>query len=805
MNDSHHWEKLQELFHLAERTAQDDRARVLAAAGADDDLRCRALEILAASETEAAAAPELHPGKHWVGRAVGQYRLVRQIGSGGIGTVYLAERVAGGILQRSALKVLAPHAAGRHFVERFQREQHVLSSLDHPHITRMLDAGIDEDGQSYLVMEFVDGIPMDAYCDLHRYTIDQRLRLFLQICDALAYAHRNLVVHLDLKPSNTLVTADANVKLLDFGTSKFIDLNGRFTATLMATPAYASPEQMRGEPVTTLCDVYSLGAILFELLAGRRPGGASSVIAMMDRAARELEPERLEEAVTEDAAATRGSTVQRLRQALRGDLATIVGKCLRPRARDRYISVNALASDVQRFLEGKPVLARRQTTRYRLGKFVRRHLLQVVAAAIAVLALALTAGYAAWRQRQANEQGQRALRMQIFMSSLFKLANETHTGKPAATLPEFLQLGITVLPQYIHDPHDLLQAQLSLAESMTDSGDDVHSLPAFQAIVESARAHDDLGAEAEAEAFAGNIDSHDGRIEDSLRITQHAFDLSRTKGISPTVRFWAELYHADAIEYSGKRIDSNLVEERDAIRISRESRLPPQLTATALMHLGEILVNRGDLKAADPMLRDALGLFQREPFSTCNQSEVYDFLSLSQHMAGDDLKSLELNQKAYDGYVACAGPDSREALSDQAHIAARLIYLGRPHEAVVMLQSTLPKWRALVGETPEVAEMLYYAARANVEDGRWTEAEALASEAVKVQTGHIAPGGRRFGMPEYIWARALFGQRRFSEALPHARNAASMLDNQTSPSAAKDAAQARDLYMQVQANLSPKN
>ena len=308
--DSENWEELQALFSLAETTPAGQREAVLEAACKDVELRRRTLEILrAAEEAEAEAALAANPkeGKE-TGRMMGPYRLVRLIGSGGIGTVYLAERMAGGAIQRSALKVLAPHAAGASFVERFQREQHILSSLDHPNITRMLDAGISEDGQPYLVMEFVDGVYLDKYCDEHKLGIEQRIELFLKVCDAVAYAHRNLVVHLDLKPANTLVTADAQVKLLDFGTSKLIEMDGRFTSTLMATPAYASPEQLRNEPVTTSCDVYSLGAMLFELLAGRRPEQHSSVAAMIERAVREQEPEGLESAVTAEAAQACGLT-----------------------------------------------------------------------------------------------------------------------------------------------------------------------------------------------------------------------------------------------------------------------------------------------------------------------------------------------------------------------------------------------------------------------------------------------------------------------------------------------------------------
>src|SRR5580692_1168432 len=358
--ESENWQLLQELFHLAEATPEADRERVLAEKCPDPRLCLRALDLVTAATIdpgeEPAPAPPTLTGK------IGPYSLIRHLGAGGIGSVYLVERMVGGAIQRSALKVLAPHSAGSFFVERFHREQHILASLDHPNITRMLDGGLTDDGQPYLVMEYVDGVHLDVYCDEHKLSITERIEIFLHVCDAVAYAHRNLVVHLDLKPSNILVAKDGTVKLLDFGTSKLIQPDSQFTTTVMATPAYASPEQLRNEAVTTSCDIYALGGILFELLAGARPGSRASAAAMIERAILEQEPERLPGAVTPAAAEQRGMSESRLRQMLRGDLATIVQKCLRPRAKDRYPSIDPLVSDIQRYLSGRPVLARPQTT-----------------------------------------------------------------------------------------------------------------------------------------------------------------------------------------------------------------------------------------------------------------------------------------------------------------------------------------------------------------------------------------------------------------------------------------------------------
>lgn len=467
--DAENWEQLQALFYLAEVTPEEDRERVLAEKCSDPELCRRTMTIFkAANVVSVEDAPRDAPplrGK------IGPYSLIKHLGSGGIGSVYLVERILGGTVQRTALKVLAPHAAGPAFIDRFHREQHILSSLDHPNITRMLDAGLTESGQPYLVMEYVEGAHLDAYCDARNLGIPERLQLFLHVCDAVAYAHRNLVVHLDLKPSNILVTADGTVKLLDFGTSKLIQPDSLLTTTVMATPAYSSPEQLRNEPVTTACDVYALGVILFELLAGRRPGDKSSVAVMIERAMKEQEPEPLSKVVTSEAAAHRGLSENRLRLLLRGDLATIVAKCLSPRPKDRYPSLDALTADIQRFMSERPILAHPQTAFYRIGKFVRRNRASAAATLLVTVALLGSLGYAAWRQQQALQEGRRAERMQTFMYALFSIAQSNYIGKPTMSVNDFLMLGVKTLPLYIHDPVDLRTAQLSLAKSLLHNSD----------------------------------------------------------------------------------------------------------------------------------------------------------------------------------------------------------------------------------------------------------------------------------------------------------------------------------------------
>jgi serine/threonine-protein kinase len=851
-SDAANWAQLQELFQLAEDTPAADRERVLEEHCPDRALRDRAMAIFSAAqerpsafesappdrETQETETPErktpdtdtleinpqdsnqrvfLDANGGLLSTRIGPYSLVRHLGSGGLGSVYLVERLTGGVIpsviQRSALKVLAPHAAGPSFIERFHREQHILASLDHPNITRMLDAGISETGQPYLVMEYVDGIHFDAYCNQQRLGIEARLALFLRVCDAVAYAHRNLVVHLDLKPSNILVTVDRNstesgtgsaggtVKLLDFGTSKLLRTDDQMTTTVLATPAYASPEQLRNEPVTTACDVYSLGAILFELLAGRRPGDSASVAMMLERAMREQAPEHLPDAVTEAAAAKRGMNENRLRQMLRGDLDTIVAKCLSPRPKDRYTSVDALADDITRYTEGRPILARPQTTLYRLGKFIRRHRSAVAATILVALALIASLGYAEWRQRQALHEGQRALRMQTFMYRLFKLANSSYTGKPAATVPEFLELGVKVLPEYIKEPADLREARLSLAESMFDNGDLKGAQPVFTQVISDARAAGDVQSEAEAEAFAGEIAYELAQMDQGAKLTASAYALTTKTKVSPTVRVWSEIYYAMNREKNGYRTDDNLRILQNAATEARTQHLPDRETAYALYQLAEDYQVRGRLDEAEQLLKEDIAIYNNEPYAVCDQSQMYEDMAYMNTSRNDLAAALPLYQKAYEGLKACSGPEKRNTLLVQALMAGAMTKVGQSEAAIPILEASLPAWRKVADASPDLFSPLYYLSSAYSNVGRFTEAEVPAKELTAILQAKVAPNDRRIGASQFVWARALAGQHRYKEALPHAEIACKLVSQGVTPYARRLHHEATQLLEDIQANL----
>ncbi|HMN96643.1 MAG TPA: protein kinase [Phycisphaerales bacterium] len=366
---------------------------------------------------------------------VGPYRVVRRIGEGGMGAVYLAHRDGESEPRPIAIKVMRVSASGGDMLLRFRRERRVLAGLDHPNIAKLLDAGETEQGEPYFAMEYVDGQPIDEYCDSRRLTVDERVSLFVDVCAAVRHAHGNLVVHRDIKPRNILVTADGSPKLLDFGIAKLISVDAPSGPELPTapevramTPEYASPEQIRGLPISTSSDVYSLGVVLYELLAGRRPYRfATRSMREVERIVCEGEVRRMSEVVVEPdqrfriddegqlvpigapvaparIAELRSETLPRLRRRLAGDLDTIVLMAMRKEPQRRYASVEALAEDLRRHLAGHPVSAVPDSTAYRLVKFLTRHRAGVAAAASTAAILVLSSAAFAWQAQVARRE-----------------------------------------------------------------------------------------------------------------------------------------------------------------------------------------------------------------------------------------------------------------------------------------------------------------------------------------------------------------------------------------------------------------
>jgi eukaryotic-like serine/threonine-protein kinase len=404
------WDEVHRLFNAAVECAPDERAALLAEACADDATLRREVEVLLAADAEAgsfintpaAALLERLAAERSLmaeGERVGAYEVRGEIGRGGMGAVYLAVRADDLFEKRVALKLIKRGMDTDDILRRFRHERQILAALEHPHIARLYDGGTTEDGLPYFVMEYVAGEPLDAYCGSRALGLAARLRLFLDVCAAVEYAHQRLVIHCDLKPSNILVTSGGEVKLLDFGIAKLLtpEPTGAAASTApeqrLMTPEYSSPEQLRGERVTTASDVYSLGVVLYELLTGRRPYHFTSRLPHeVLRIVCESEPESPSLAVSRQPTSEAGgerreADVRRLARALRGDLDNIVLMALRKEPERRYASVNQLAEDVRRHFEGLPVAAQKNTLGYRVRKFTARHRAGVAAALLAAASL----------------------------------------------------------------------------------------------------------------------------------------------------------------------------------------------------------------------------------------------------------------------------------------------------------------------------------------------------------------------------------------------------------------------------------
>jgi eukaryotic-like serine/threonine-protein kinase len=396
--------------------AERDRY-VAEACAADGVLRTEVVSLLEATlaaehhfERPAGARPIDPMSVIEVGRSAGPYRLVRPLGSGGMGIVYLAERADGNFEQRVAIKVVRQHTGTPFLLERFREERRILATLEHPNIARLIDGGTTESGLPYVAMEYVEGEPIDVFCRTHRLTLRQRLELFRQVCAAVHYAHQHLVVHRDIKAGNILVTGDGVPKLLDFGIAKLTQTNladdHAVTLYRLVTPDSASPEQLQGKPIAVAADVYALGVLLFRLLTGQSPyGGEPASETELIRAVCERPPD-VPSLAARRAAVDGGVAVAQIP----ADVDAIVLKALRKEPERRYGSVDQFSEDIRRHLEGRPVSAAPDTLVYRVGKFVRRHRVAVLAAAVAVIAVSAGVASTVWQAQVARAERARAER-----------------------------------------------------------------------------------------------------------------------------------------------------------------------------------------------------------------------------------------------------------------------------------------------------------------------------------------------------------------------------------------------------------
>ncbi|MGE5815483.1 MAG: tetratricopeptide repeat protein [Acidobacteriota bacterium] len=655
------------------------------------------------------------------GQTLGAYRLVSLIGQGGMGSVWLAERSDGRFEGRAAVKLLNIALVGRAGEERFRHEGSILARLTHPHIAHLIDAGVSPSSQPYLVLEHVDGQHIDRYCEEHALGIEARLRVFLDVLEAVAHAHSNLIVHRDIKPANVIVSVDGQVKLLDFGIAKLLEPDAEWgespvgevsaltrEAGAALTPEYAAPEQLAGEPVTTATDVYALGVLLYVLLSGQHPAGAAvRSPAPLIRAIVDVEPRRVSDAVVETEtaealtrhAARCGTTPARLRRTLRGDLDVIVGKALKKQPAERYPSVTALADDIRRYLRHEPISARPDTLRYRAATFARRHARSVAMSAAVVLLLTASTAFYTYRLATERDRARREAAKATVVSEL--LTRLLTAADPYATRET----------QGEPTARALLDARAAQAQR------ELAGQPELQAEI--------LTAMGRTYRRLGDYDKAQPLLEQALASAISVFGTDHV--------FVAQALHELGVVLAGKADYAAAATKLERALDLRRTLLGPEHpdVAITLSELGRVYQDQGRNQAAEPLHREALRIRTKvlgeDGETAVSMNDLGSVLRLKGDLAGaEDLirRGLALNRKT-------RGEDHPNTATSMQDLGLVVAAKGDLRAAESLFREALARLRAGLGERhPLVAATLNNLARVLLAQGRLAEASAALDEAL---------------------------------------------------------------------------
>jgi serine/threonine protein kinase/tetratricopeptide (TPR) repeat protein len=699
------------------------------------------------------------------GDRIGPYRILRTLGVGGMGEVYLAERADAEFDQKVAIKVV--HSAAPGIQSRLKIERQILAQLDHPNIAHLLDGGTLPDGTAYIVMEYVDGVPIDEYCDANRLDLTARLKLFQIVCAAVHYAHQNLIVHRDLKPSNILVTSNGTPKLLDFGIAKLLDNRqaGHHTLAMthadlrVMTPDHASPEQIRGQVITTASDVYVLGVLLYKLLTGIGPFVISSMrLTDIERAICEKDPPPASQAVRSEGGAVwdaRNTTAGRLRRMLKGDLDNIVFMAMRKEPERRYGSSQQMANDIQRYLDGKTVIARRDTLAYRSTKFVKRHWLPV-AAGVSVFGLIIafaTTMYvqsqriAAERDRVAEQRERaereraRAEEVSAFLVNLFKLSDPEENRGNQVTARELLDSGVQRLHTALQDQPTTKAALLATVGAVYDSlGQYQDALPILQ------------------ESLALQPASHDRARIDTL------LELGRA--------------HLGAGDLSGAEAPL-----RDALRLSQSDfGAASQETARALWTLGRLRHQQGQFSDAKDLYKRSLDILENTQAPATEVASLLDDLAQVYAREQQWVLAKQTYERALEIDRRVLGDDHPRVATHLHNLAVVAQNIGDLKQAETLYRDAIFRQDRVYGsQHPETAR-----ARGNYglllqREGRWAEAEPLLRSALDVNLKLYGPDNYNVAYARVSLAMVLHDEGNLKEADSQYRQALNVYDKTLAP------------------------
>ena len=645
------------------------------------------------------------------GQSLGVYTLVSQIGQGGMGSVWLAKRNDGRFERRVAVKFLNIALIGKSGEERFRREGKILGRVTHPNIAHLIDAGVSQVGQPFIVLEYIEGEHIDRYCDHHRLGVEARIRMFLSVLGAVAQAHANLIVHRDLKPSNVLVGNDGQAKLLDFGIAKLLEGEGQqgeagqltIEGGRLLTPEYAAPEQLKGEAVTTATDVYALGVLLYGLLTGQHPAGAGPhTPADLVKAVVDTEPARPSEVVvisranadiTATNAVNRSTTPDRLRRFLRGDLDTILAKALKKDPSERYQSVTALAHDLRHFLRSETIGARPDTITYRAAKFMRRNRAAVALVTLAVVATAGGVVGTVLQARTARAQRDFALRQVGRGEALndfhqFLLSDAAPSGKPF-TVNELLRRAEHAIErQHAADDPNRVTLLISIGRQYMEQDEGSSARRTLEKAYKLSRSLTDPSIRAAASCTL-------------------AAQLARDEELSR-----AEMLYAEGL---------------------RELPIGPQFSLERVdcLHNGsEIAQQRGDIAEGIKRARDAQTVLQQSPFdSEALELHRWTDLAMAYNAAGNDAEAVAAFERAGTLLSSLGRDDTQTAVTLFNNWAIELDQLGRPFEAEKMYRRAIDISRAGESEDTVSPMVLNNYAKTLRELARTTEAEDYAGRA----------------------------------------------------------------------------
>ena len=738
--------------------------------------------------------PEMVARASLAGQVVGAYRLISLIGQGGTGSVWLAERCDGRFEGRAAVKLLNLSLMGRAGEERFKREGTILARFRHPNIAQLADAGVSPGGQPYLVLEYVDGQSIDAYCESRHLSVEARLELFLDVANAVSHAHANLIVHRDIKPANVLVSQDGHVKLLDFGIAKLVEPEAGWDGVTREggralTPEYAAPEQLSGGAVTTATDVYALGVLLYVLLTGQHPAGrAIESPATLVKAIVETDPPK--PSATADG---------RLHRTLRGDLDTIITKALKKNVSDRYLSVAAFADDVRRYLRHEAISARPDTLGYRATTFIRRHRGAVSASvAIAVLIAALTVVYtrslAAERDR-AQREASKAIKVSDLMMGLLTSADPYASRGPGPdpTVRDLLDRGADQALRDLKDEPDL-QAQMltMMGRTYRRLGLYDRALPLLeQALASGQRAYGTEHARiADTLHDLGVVYADRGDYAAAGRSLEQALGMRRRvlgpdhPDIAVTLAELGRAYQDQGFNERAEPVHREALELRRRVLGDNHRETPVSLSDVA-----SVLRLKGDLAGAESLLRQCLVL-NRQLRGDNHPNTIVTQHDLALITAGrGDFRAAE---QAFRTLI----PQQRGALGERHPVVAMmlnnlaytLMAQGRYDESASALDESLDIARAALGSQHQlVAIYMINRGAAEMGRGRADRAEPYLRDALSIRTS--APGvvpSRRRSFPEHDWGipavksllgEALVAQQRYEEAEPLLLDARRDLDH----------------------------